>query len=110
MKHFCLAAAVLMMLVVTTGCNKAYGVVGTWANPQVPETVQFKADHTGVFVVKGSPSLQFTWQDDKNGMVRLDISIQGTVKSLYGKLDNGAFVIAGNGQKAVYRRQDDQKG
>ncbi|WP_129126942.1 hypothetical protein [Geomonas oryzae] len=109
MKYFPVAATVLMLLV-ALGCNRAEGVVGTWANPQLPETVQFKADHTGVFVVKDLPSLQFTWQDDKNGTVRLDVAIRGTVKSLYGKLDNGAFVIAGNGQRAVYRRQDDRKG
>ncbi len=87
------------------GCAKGESaLVGTWANVQVPETIEFKNDRTGVFVVKDKPSLPFKWAVADNGRVKLDIDIQGTVRTLYGKLDNGAFVMESDGQKATYRK------
>src|SRR5512146_3421279 len=87
------------------GCAKGESaLVGTWANAQLPETIEFKNDRTGVFVVKDKPSLPFKWAVADNGRVKLDIDIQGTVRTLYGKLDNGAFVMETNGQTATYRK------
>lgn len=87
------------------GCAKGeVGLVGTWANVQLPETIEFKGDQTGVFVVKDKPSLPFKWTVVDNGRVKMDIDVQGTVRILYGKLDNGAFVMENDGQKAVYRK------
>ncbi len=87
------------------GCAKSeVALVGTWANVQLPETIEFKSDRTGVFVVKDKPSLPFKWTVDNNGQVRVDIDVQGTVKTLYGKVDNGVFVMGSDGQKATYRK------
>lgn len=87
------------------GCAKGEStLVGTWANVQLPETIEFKSDRTGVFVVKDKPSLPFKWTVVDNDRVKLDIDVQGTVRTLYGKLDNGAFVMETDGQKATYRK------
>ncbi len=87
------------------GCAKSeVGLVGTWANVQLPETIEFKSDQTGVFVVKDKPSLPFKWAVADKGRVKLDIDVQGTVRTLYGKLDDGTFVMESDGQKATYRK------
>ncbi len=88
------------------GCAKGeVTLVGTWANVQLPETIEFKNDRTGIFVVKDKPSLPFKWTVADDGRVKLDIDVQGTVRTLYGKLDKGAFVMENNGQKATYRKK-----
>ncbi len=87
------------------GCAKGESsLVGTWANAQLPETIEFKGDQTGVFVVKDKPSLPFKWAVADKGRVKLDIDVQGTVRTLYGKLDDGTFVMESDGQKATYRK------
>lgn len=100
--------AVRLLIVVVLfafGCAKGdVSLVGTWSNVQLPETIEFKSDRTGVFVVKDKPSLPFKWTVADNGRIKLDIAVQGTVRTLYGKLDNGAFVMENDGQKATYRK------
>lgn len=87
------------------GCAKGeVSPVGTWANDKLPETIEFKGDQTGVFVVKDKPSLSFKWTAADKGRVKMDIDFQGTVKTLYGKVDNGTFVMESDGQKATYRK------
>lgn len=87
------------------GCAKGeVSLVGTWANAQVPETIEFKSDQSGVFVVKDKPSLPFKWTLVDNGRVKMDIDFQGTVKTLYGKVDKDVFVMESDGQKATYRK------
>ncbi len=87
------------------GCAKGeVSPVGTWANDKLPETIQFKDDRTGVFVVKDKPSLPFKWTIADKDRVKMDIDFQGTVKTLYGKVDNGTFVMEGDGQKATYQK------
>ncbi len=102
------AARLLIVAVLFVfGCAKSeVSVVGTWANVQLPETIQFKADRSGLFVVKDKPSLPFKWTVVDNGRVKMDIDVQGTVKTLYGKVDNGLFVMESDGQKATYRKTE----
>lgn len=87
------------------GCTRSETTLtGTWTNVQTPETVEFKSDQTGLFVVKDKPSLPFRWSLVDNGRVKMDINYLGTVKTLYGKIDNGTIVMESDGVKATYRK------
>ncbi len=87
------------------GCAKSgSGPVGVWSNTQTPETVEFKADRSGVFVVKDQPSLAFTWTTLDNNRVKVDISFHGSVRTLLGRVDGDDFVLDGSGQRATYHR------
>ena len=100
---------VLMLILVATlcvwGCAKSgTDPVGVWSNIQTPESVEFKADKSGLFVVKDQPSLAFTWAAVDNNRVKVDINFHGTVRTLLGRVEGDMFILEGSGQKATYRR------
>ena len=87
------------------GCAKSgTDPSGVWNNTQTPEAVEFKADRSGTFIVKDRPSLAFTWVTLDNNRVKVDISFQGRVQSLLGRIDGDDFILEGSGQRATYHR------
>lgn len=92
------------LCVVFSGCKQGGDVVGKWKNVNIPETIEFKKDMSGVFTVQNNPSLPFRWKDAGDGKIELDINFRGTVRTLYGKVDKNTFVLTGNGEQAVYNR------
>jgi hypothetical protein len=95
----------IVLFLFVFGCTLSeHNPTGTWENVQTPETVEFKSDQTGIFVVKDKPSLPFKWALVENGKVKMDINIHGMIKTLYGKVDNGSFVMESDGVKATYRK------
>ncbi|GFE59084.1 hypothetical protein [Geobacter sp. AOG1] len=106
-----LKMALLMVCVVSlsclVGCSKAdTRLVGKWKNQSLPEIVEFKSDKTGIFLVKDSPSLPFTWTVVKGSEVRIDIPFQGQVRSLTGSVEKNVFTLNGQGEQAVYVRME----
>lgn len=96
---------IIVVVLFVYGCSKAgTEPVGVWSNVQTPESVEFKADNTGLFVVKGLPSLVFTWKPIKNSQVRVDVNFQGTMRTLIGRVEGDNFILEGSGQKATYSR------
>ncbi len=95
----------LVIAVFICGCSKT-GVtpVGVWGNAQLPETVEFRSDKSGVFVVKGQPSLAFTWEAADDSRVKVNVNFQGTIRSLAGRIDGDTFFLEGAGQQATYHR------
>ena len=95
----------LVTVVFVFGCAKTENsLVGAWNNVQSPETVTFRADKSGVFVVKDRPSLAFSWSIIDSNRVRIDINFQGNVRTLHGRLDGDSFILEGTGQQATYRK------
>lgn len=94
------------VILVGVGCRQGNDVTGKWKNVNVPETIEFKKDMSGVFTVQNSPSLPFKWKIVGDGKVELDINFKGNVRTLYGKLEKNSFVLTGNGEQAVYNRVD----
>jgi len=89
------------------GCSKAdTRLVGKWKNQSLPEIVEFKNDKTGIFLVKDSPPLSFTWTIESGDNVRIDIPYQGKVQSLSGNVDKNVFVLNGKGEQALYVRME----
>ena len=100
---------VIVASLLVWGCTKSGdNLVGVWGNTQTPETVEFKADQSGIFVVKGQPSLAFTWVTLDNNRVKVDISFQGRVQSLLGRVVGDDFILEGSGQRATYHRMKQQ--
>lgn len=77
---------------------------GTWANVRAPETVEFRGDKTGIFVVKDRPSLPFKWVIAPDGRVKMDIVYMGATRTLYGTINDGTLVVENAGQKETYRK------
>ncbi len=99
------AKLLIVAVLFVCGCAKSeVSLTGTWANVRAPETVEFKNDNTGLFVVKDRPSLPFKWVVAADGRVKMDIAFMGTTRTLYGKIDNGALVVENAGQKESYRK------
>lgn len=103
--------ALLMVCVVAVsclvGCSKAdTRLVGKWKNQSLPEIVEFKSDKTGIFLVKDSPPLSFTWAIESGDNVRIDIPYQGKIQSLSGNVDKNVFVLNGKGEQALYVRME----
>ncbi len=106
-----LRTALLIVCVVTlsclVGCSKADSrLVGKWKNQSLPEIVEFKSNNTGIFVVKDSPALPFTWTIVKGNEVRIDIPFQGQIRSLPGRVEKNVFTLNGQGEQAVYVRME----
>ncbi len=100
---------VIVASLLVWGCARSGdNLVGVWANTQTPETVEFKTDHSGIFVVRNQPSLAFTWVTLDNNRVKVDISFQGRVQSLMGRVDGDDFFLEGSGQRATYHRVKQQ--
>ena len=109
MKRFILAAIAIAILALC-GCNRpGKELMGKWANTAMQETVEFKADNSGVFQVQGMPSLPFSWKMLDKERIVLDVPFQGKSKTLYGRLTGDSFMLEGEGgQQAVYRRSSDK--
>ena len=96
---------VLVAIVFIVGCAKTENnLIGVWNNVQTAESVAFRADKSGVFVVKDRPSLAFTWTIIDSNRVKIDINFQGNVRTLHGRLDGDNFILEGTGQQATYRK------
>ena len=97
---------VLIVAIFIFGCNRTSNdLIGVWSNAQTPETVAFRADKSGIFVVKDQPSLAFTWSTvDNTNRVKIDINFQGTVRTLLGRVEGDSFILEGTGQQATYRK------
>jgi hypothetical protein len=96
---------VFVAIVFVFGCAKTdNSLIGVWNNVQSPESVAFRADKSGVFVVKDRPSLAFTWTTIDKNQVKIDINFQGNVRTLHGRLDGDSFILEGAGQQATYRK------
>jgi hypothetical protein len=95
--------AVAVVFVVACA-KKEDSLIGVWSNVQTAESVAFRADKSGVFVVKDRPSLAFTWTVVENNRVKIDINFQGNVRTLFGRLDGDSFILEGSGQQAIYRK------
>jgi hypothetical protein len=95
----------IILVLFVFGCAKDdLKVTGTWANVRASETIEFKKNKTGIFIVKDRPSLPFKWSTAAGDVVRIDIAFMGSTKSLYGKIDNGMLVVESPGQKETYRK------
>ena len=101
-----LLLTVAVVCLVFLGCNQGNDVTGKWKNTNLPETIEFKKDKSGIFTVQNAPSLPFKWKILGDGRIQLDINFMGTAKTLYGKLEKNTFVLIGNGEQAVYNRLD----
>lgn len=94
----------LMICLFLVGCKPGSDVVGTWKNANVPEMVEFKKDHTGVFSVQNSPSLPFTWSRLADGRIEVKVDFMGKVNTLHGRMEQETFVLTGKGEQAVYHK------
>lgn len=105
MKSWRLASlAVAVLLLVVIGCSRTESkLVGKWQNENLPETLEFLDNKTGIFEERNRPPLPFKWsiQDNK---VRLDVAIGGTAQPLMGELNNGLFVMRNGNLQATYRK------
>jgi hypothetical protein len=89
------------------GCNKDNNrIVGKWKNQSLQEIVEFKSDKTGIFLVKGSPSLPFRWTMATDDNVKIDIPYQGESRTLMGNLEKDMFILNGQGEQAIYVRME----
>jgi hypothetical protein len=105
MKTVNLLKLVLVVIVFVFGCSKTENsLIGVWNNVQSPESVAFRADKSGVFVVKDKPSLAFTWTTIDSNRVKIEVNFQGNVRTLHGRLDGDSFILEGTGQQATYRK------
>jgi hypothetical protein len=105
MKAVNMMKLVFVAVIFICGCTKTESnLVGAWSNLQTPESVEFKADKSGLFLVKDQPSLAFVWKVVDNDRVKVDINFHGSVRTLIGKVEGDRFVLEGSGQKATYRR------
>lgn len=96
--------AVAMLLLAVMGCSRTESkLVGKWQNENLPETLEFFENKTGVFEERSRPPLPFTWsaQDNK---VRLDVVIAGKTQPLTGELENDLFVMRNGNLKASYKK------
>jgi hypothetical protein len=95
-----------IVVIFILGCNKTGNdLIGVWNNVQTPESVSFRADKSGIFVVKDRPSLAFTWSTvDNTNRVKIDIAFQGRVRTLNGRVEGENFILEGTGQQATYRK------
>lgn len=97
-----LAIAVLLLAVL--GCSRPESkLVGKWQNENLPETLEFLANKTGVFEERTRPPLPFKWSMEDN-RVRLDIIIGGTTQPLTGELSNDLFIMRNGNLQATYRK------
>jgi hypothetical protein len=94
----------LFLLLSVAGCGRESRVTGTWKNTSLPETVDFRKDHTGSFTVQNNPSLPFTWKELPDGRIEVNINFMGNVRTLYGKMEKDTFVLSGKGEQAVYNK------
>ncbi|GEM_PF-5924219 len=110
MKALSTLKLVPIVVIFILGCNKTSSdLIGLWGNVQTPETVAFRADKSGVFVVKDRPSLAFTWSIvDNTNRVRIDIDFQGKIRTLTGRLEGEEFILEGTGQQATYHKVTQQ--
>ena len=88
------------------GCKQGNDVTGKWKNINLPETLEFRQDKTGIFIVQNNPNLPFKWKVLDNGKIELDINFMGNPRTLYGKMEKNTFILTGNGEQAVYSRID----
>jgi hypothetical protein len=81
-------------------------LTGRWINQSLPETVEFKNDHSGVFVVQGSPSLPFKWSLLNGNSVRIEIPYKGQSRSLAGIVERNTLTLNGREEQAVYVKME----
>ena len=107
MKLLKLSVSILILATLLEGAackSKQDRLIGLWDNVLLPETVQFKKDNTGQFVVKNMPTLRFTWQKMSDNTFQMNIDFEGGKKVLNGTLDNDTISLKNNGLTAVYTK------
>ena len=95
----------LLIVSILTGCgNGDSQLIGKWQNENLPETVQFMKNKTGVFEVRDNPSLPFKWSLEDGNRIRLEFVVGGASKTLQGTIVKDEFFLRNAGQQAVYRK------
>jgi outer membrane biogenesis lipoprotein LolB len=97
--------AVLLLLCVSGCSSKQQEVVGTWSNTNVTETMEFRADNTGVITAVDQQRLAFTWQDNGSHKYSLDINFPGQKKVLYAMVKDNVLTLENNMGKETYRKK-----
>ena len=114
MKNNLLAAVgkikiILLVLVLLIGCSKSGPeIIGVWDNAKAPETVEFRADGTGLFVSgnQQNPPLRCTWKQTSKINYLIEIDFQGSKKILMATVKGKAMNLESDVGNEMYNKRD----
>ena len=102
--HILAMTMVLAVMFVLSACGKKAEPNGIWQNMNVPESMEFKPDNTGVIQGKNLPPLMFTWKKSADHTYVLEVNFQGQMKQLKAVVSKDALELEGEGGKEHYRK------
>ena len=103
--HYLLTITMVIFVVMSlSACGKKAEPNGIWQNMNVPESMEFKSDNTGVIQGKNLPPLMFTWKKSADHAYVLEVNFQGQMKQLKATVAKDALELEGEGGKEHYRK------
>lgn len=96
----------VVLLLCAFGCSsKGQELVGMWNNTNVPETMEFRADKTGVITAVDKHKMDFTWQLNSKNNFSININYGGQKTAVNAILQDNTLVLEMNAVKETYRKK-----